>query len=318
MPKSAMLRATRQQLWAFEATARLLSVTRAAEELGIAQPTVSLQLRDLAGHVGMPLFEQQGRQLHLTEAGEELVEASRELFALWGRFESRIAQLKGVHRGTLRLAAVTTAEYLLPQLLGPFCEAYPGVEVQLAVENRATIIQRLDKSLDDLTVMMLPPKDERLRTLPFMESPLVVIAAKGHRLEHDLKHRLERGTKKGMQLTLASLKDERWLLRETGSGGRQMVEEHFASEGFMPRIAMALGSNEAIKHAVAGGLGITVLSRHALGNNPAAMGLVELPVQGFPLPGEFCFVMRDGRRLSPAAEAFLQFAREQLSQKPCY
>ena len=310
MPKSAMLRATRQQLWAFEATARLLSVTRAAEELGIAQPTVSLQLRDLAGHVGMPLFEQQGRRLQLTEAGEELVEASRELFALWGRFESRIAELKGVHRGTLRLAAVTTAEYLLPQLLGPFCEAYPGVEVQLAVENRATIIQRLDKSLDDLTVMMLPPEDERLRTLPFMESPLVVIAAKGHRLE--------RGTEKGTQLTLASLKDERWLLRETGSGGRQMVEEHFASEGFMPRIAMALGSNEAIKHAVAGGLGITVLSRHALGSNPAAMGLVELPVQGFPLPGEFCFVMRDGRRLSPAAEAFLQFAREQLSQQPAF
>jgi DNA-binding transcriptional LysR family regulator len=148
---------------------------------------VSLQLRELAGHVGMPLFEQQGRRLHLTEAGEELAGSPHvSCLLVWGRFESRIAELKGVHRGTLRLAAVTTAEYLLPQLLGPFCEAYPGVEVQLAVENRATILQRLDKSLDDLTVMMLPPEDERLRTLPFMESPLVVIAAKGHRLEHDL------------------------------------------------------------------------------------------------------------------------------------
>ena len=157
MNSHAILRATTQQLRAFEATARLLSVTRAAEELGIAQPTVSLQLRELVGHVGMPLFEQQGRRLHLTEAGEELLESVREVFAVWSRFESRIAELKGVHRGTLRLAAVTTAEYLLPQLLGPFCEAYPGVEVQLAVENRATILQRLDKSLDDLTVMMLPP-----------------------------------------------------------------------------------------------------------------------------------------------------------------
>lgn len=301
MYRQAALRATHQQLRAFEAAARLLSITRAAEELNISQPTVSLQLRDLAENVGMPLFEMQGRRLHLTQAGDELLETVREVFAAWNRFESRIAELKGVHRGTLRLAAVTTAEYLLPQLLGPFCEAYPGVEVQLAVENRATILQRLEKNLDDLTVMMLPPEDERLRTLPFMESPLVVIAARGHRLE-------------GRKLTLASLKEERWLLRETGSGGRQMVESHFAREGFSPRIAMALGSNEAIKHAVAGGLGITVLSRHALGKDPAVQGLVELNVKGFPLPGEFCFVMREGRRLSPAAEAFLQFAREQLSR----
>lgn len=304
MYRQATLRATHQQLRSFEATARLLSVTRAAEELHIAQPTVSLQLRELAENVGMPLFEQQGRRLHLTEAGEELLETVREVFSLWSRFESRMAELKGVHRGTLRLAAVTTAEYLLPQLLGPFCESYPGVEVQLAVENRATILQRLDKGMDDLTVMMLPPEDERVRTLPFMESPLVVIAAKGHRLEHRKR------------LTLDSLREERWLLRENGSGGRQMVEAHFAHEGFHPRIAMALGSNEAIKHAVAGGLGITVLSRHALGSDPAAQGLVELKVQGFPLPGEFCFVMREGRRLSPAAEAFLQFVREQLSRQP--
>lgn len=301
MYRQAALRATHQQLRAFEVAARLLSVTRAAEELHISQPTVSIQLRELAENVGMPLFDLQGRRLQLTQAGEELLETVREVFAAWNRFESRIAELKGVHRGTLRLAAVTTAEYLLPQLLGPFCEAYPGVEVQLAVENRAAIIERLDKNLDDLTVMMLPPNDERLRTLPFMESPLVVIAAQGHRLQ-------------GKKLSLASMKGERWLLRETGSGGRQMVEEHFAREGFSPRIAMALGSNEAIKHAVAGGLGITVLSRHALGRDPSTQGLVELNVKGFPLPGEFCFVMREGRRLSPAAEAFLQFAKEQLSQ----
>ena len=301
MNSQAILRTTHQQLRAFEAAARLLSVTRAAEELHLSQPTVSIQLRDLAESVGMPLFEQRGRRLHLTQAGEELVETAREVFAAWNRFESRIAELKGVRRGTLRLAAVTTAEYLLPQLLGPFCEAYPGVEVQLAVENRATILQRLEKNLDDLTVMMLPPDDPHLRTLPFMESPLVVIAAQGHRLE-------------GKKLTLAGLKEERWLLRETGSGGRQIVEAHFAREAFSPRIAMALGSNEAIKHAVAGGLGIAVLSRHALGRDPATQGLVELNVKGFPLPGEFCFVMREGRRLSPAAEAFLEFAREQLSK----
>ncbi|MDP2227826.1 MAG: LysR substrate-binding domain-containing protein [Moraxellaceae bacterium] len=298
MYRQSLLRATHQQLRAFEATARLLSMTRAAEELHTSQPTISIQLRELADNVGMPLFEQQGRRLHLTEAGRELQETVREVFAIWGRFEARIAELQGVQRGTLRLAAVTTAEYLLPQLLGPFCDTYPGVEVELAVENRSTILQRLAQDMDDLTVIMIPPEGARLRVLPFVDNPLVVVAAAGHRLA-------------GKRCSLGQLQEERWLLREPGSGGRLVVEAHFREQGFSPRVAMALGSNEAIKHAVAGGLGITILSRHAL--QESGQGLTELNVRGFPLPGQFSFVMREGRRLSPAAEAFLAFAREKLT-----
>lgn len=296
MHRQALIRATNQQLLAFETTARLLSMTAAARELNTSQPTVSIQLRELADSVGLPLFEQQGKRLALTEAGRELQETVREIFASWSRFESRIADLQGLRRGTLRLAAVTTAEYLLPQLLGPFCDAHPGVEVDLAVENRSTILQRLERDLDDLTVIMVPPEDGRLRVVPFVDNPLVVIAAAGHRLA-------------GKKCRLMQLEEERWLLREPGSGGRLIVEAHFAQEGFQPRVAMALGSNEAIKHAVAGGLGVTVLSRHAL---EGSEGLVELKVAGFPLAGRFSFVMREGRRLSPAAEAFLQFAREMV------
>jgi DNA-binding transcriptional LysR family regulator len=294
MHRQATIRATNQQLLAFETTARLLSVTQAARELNTSQPTVSVQLRELAESVGLPLFEQEGRRLRLTEAGRELQETVREIFAGWARFESRIAELQGVQRGTLRLAAVTTAEYLLPQLLGPFCDAYPGVDVELAVENRRTILERLEQDRDDLTVIMVPPEDPRLRVLPFVDNPLVVIAAAGHRLA-------------GRRCTLKQLQGERWLLREPGSGGRLIVEAHFEQAGFAPRVAMALGSNEAIKHAVAGGLGVTVLSRHAL---EGSEGLVELRVAGFPLPGQFSFVMREGRRLSPAADAFLRFAQE--------
>ncbi len=293
MHRQALIRATNQQLLAFETTARLLSMTAAARELNTSQPTVSIQLRELAESVGLPLFEQQGKKLALTEAGRELQETVREMFASWGRFESRIAELQGLRRGTLRLAAVTTAEYLLPQLLGPFCDAHPGVEVELAVENRSTILQRLEQDMDDLTVIMVPPEDGRLRVLPFVDNPLVVIAAAGHRLA-------------GKKCSLKQLEEERWLLREPGSGGRLIVEAHFGKEDFKPRVAMALGSNEAIKHAVAGGLGVTVLSRHAL---EGSEGLVELKVAGFPLAGRFSFVMREGRRLSPAAEAFLQFAQ---------
>lgn len=296
MHRQALIRATNQQLLAFETTARLLSVTRAAAELNTSQPTVSIQLRELAESVGLPLFEQQGRGLVLTEAGRELQASVREIFDSWGRFESRIAELQGLKRGTLRLAAVTTAEYLLPQLLGPFCDAHPGIELELAVENRRTILQRLEQDRDDLTVIMVPPEDTRLRVLPFRDNPLVVIAAAGHRLA-------------GKKCSLKQLEEERWLLREPGSGGRLIVEAHFEKAGFSPRVAMSLGSNEAIKHAVAGGLGVTILSRHAL---EGSEGLVELKVSGFPLAGQFSFVMREGRRLSPAAQAFLDFARTQL------
>ncbi len=296
MHRLATIRATNQQLLAFETTARLLSMTQAARELNTSQPTVSIQLRELAENVGLPLFEQQGKRLHLTEAGQELYETVREIFAGWARFEGRIAALQGLQQGTLRLAAVTTAEYLLPQLLGPFCDAYPGVDVELAVENRRTILERLEQDRDDLTVIMVPPADDRLRILPFRENPLVVIAASGHRLA-------------GRKVTLKQLQNERWLLREPGSGGRLIVEAHFGKASFAPTVAMALGSNEAIKQAVAGGLGVTILSRHAL---QGSQGLVELQVAGFPLPGQFSFVMRKGRRLSPAADAFLRFAEVQI------
>ncbi|MDO8329053.1 MAG: LysR substrate-binding domain-containing protein [Fluviicoccus sp.] len=296
MDRPSPLRATPQQLRAFEAAARLLSMTRAAEELHLSQPTVSIQLRELAEQVGLPLFEQHGKRIQLTAAGLELQDTVSEVFGLWARFESRMAELQGVRRGTLRLAAVTTAEYLLPQLLGPFCEVYPGIDVQLAVENRASILGRLDKGLDELTVMMKPPVDARLRTEPFRDTPLVVVAARNHRLA-------------GKRVSLTELAGERWLMRESGSGCRLLAEEHFTEQGFKPQVAMSLGSNEAIKHAVAGGLGVTVLSRHALGDDPARDNLCILEVGGFPLKGAFSFVMRDNRKLSPVARAFLEYVR---------
>ena len=201
---------------------------------------------------------------------------------------------KGLQTGRLRLAAVTTAEYLLPQLLGPFCDLHPAIDVELVVENRRTLLDRLEQDNDDLTVIMIPPDDARFRVLPFRDSPLVVIAAKGHRFA-------------GKRCRLSQLENDRWLLREPGSGGRLMVEAHFSEKEFTPRSTMSLGSNEAIKHAVAGGLGIAVLSRHALDDSP---DVIELQVAGFPLAGQFCFVSREGRRLSPAAEAFLHYAQQ--------
>jgi len=313
-------RITPQQLRAFEATARLQSVTRAAQELHVTQPTVSVQLRELAGAVGEPLFEAVGRRIRLAPAGEVLQQTVGELTACWRRFESRLAEIHGVLRGRLRIAAVTTAEYFVPDLVGPFSAAHPGVEIELAIENRDRVVERLLRSADDLVVMMMPPEGVALERVPFLENPLVVVASATHPLV-------------GRRIPLSRLANERWLMREPGSGTRMAAEEHFAAAGFEPRVAMSLGSNEAIKHAVSAGLGIAVLSRLAIegrsgrghdrgGQARSARarnrvdgpggrdGLALLDVRGFPVRRAWSVVWRRDQPLSAAARRFVEHLQQ--------
>ena len=292
-----------QQLRAFEAVARLGSVTGAAAELHVTQPTVSVQLRELAAAIGEPLFEPAGRRLRLTQAGEALQQTAGEINSCWARFEARLAEIHGLLRGRLRIAAVTTAEYFVPDLVGPFAAAHPGVEIELAVENRDRVIERLERGEDDLVVMMLPPAELPLERVPFLDNPLVVIAPAGHRLA-------------GRRIRLSQLAGERWLMREPGSGTRRVAEEHFATRGFSPRVAMSLGSNEAIKHSVAAGLGVAVLSQLVLQPpSPAAAGstppgLVELRVAGFPIRRQWSVVWRRDQSLTAAARRFVSYLQE--------
>jgi LysR family transcriptional regulator, low CO2-responsive transcriptional regulator len=293
-----LLRATPQQLRAFETAARLLSVTRAAEEMHLTQPTVSVQLRELAATIGEPLFETVGRRIRLTQTGEALAQTVAELMACWQRFDARVAEIHGLVRGRLQIAAVTTAEYFVPDLIGPFAAAHPGVEIVLAVENRDRVVERLARAADELAVMMLPPDDVPLAHLPFMDNPLVVIAPARHPL----------ATRK--RIRLDQLQSERWLLREPGSGTRMAAQSHFASAQFSPSIAMSLGSNEAIKHAVAAGLGIAVVSELAIRGNARLPGVVTLPVQGFPLRRRWSVVWRTDTPLSAAARRFMEYLRK--------
>jgi DNA-binding transcriptional LysR family regulator len=292
-----------QQLRAFEAVARLGSVTGAAAELHVTQPTVSVQLRALAEAVGEPLFEPAGRKLRLTQAGEALQQTVAEITSCWARFDARLAEIHGLLRGRLRIAAVTTAEYFVPDLVGPFAAAHPGVELQLAVENRDRVIERLERGEDDLAVMMLPPSDLPLERVPFLDNPLVVIAPAGHRLA-------------GRRIRLGQLAGERWLMREPGSGTRLVAEEHFAAKGFAPNVAMSLGSNEAIKHAIAAGLGVAVLSQFvvqppsAAATGPARFGLAVLQVAGFPIRRRWSVVWRRDQSLTAAARRFVAYVQE--------
>jgi DNA-binding transcriptional LysR family regulator len=292
-----------QQLRAFEAVARLGSVTAAAAELHVTQPTVSVQLRELSLAVGEPLLEPAGRKLRLTQAGEALQQTVGELTSCWARLDARLAEIHGLLRGRLRLAAVTTAEYFVPDLVGPFAAAHPGVEIEIAVENRDRVIERLGRAQDDLAVMMLPPSELPLERVPFLDNPLVVIAPAGHRLA-------------GRRVRLDQLAGERWLMREPGSGTRRVAEEHFAAKEFTPNVAMSLGSNEAIKHAVAAGLGVAVVSELAVqppavtATGPAPSGLAVLQVAGFPIRRRWSVVWRRDQALTAAARRFVAYLQE--------
>ncbi len=305
-----LLRASPQQLRAFEVTARLGSVTQAAREIHVSQPTVSVHLRELSALVGEALFEPIGRGIRLTPTGEALQQTVAEVNACWQRFESRLADMHGLLSGRLRIAAVTTAEYFVPDLLGPFAQLHPGVEIDLAVENRDRVIARLHDCADELAVMMLPPDDLPLQNLPFMDNPLVVIGPQQHALAD------------GPPVPLRQLTHERWLMREPGSGTRLVTERHFSARGFSPRIAMSLGSNEALKHAVGAGLGLAVISALSLrwGAQRADAAdpcpWVRLPVEGFPIQRQWSVVWRTDRPLSAPAARFVAYLQQVHNENP--
>jgi DNA-binding transcriptional LysR family regulator len=187
---------------------------------------------------------------------------------------------------------VSTAKYFVPRMVGSFCARYPDIEVALEVLNRDGVVARLRDNMDDLYIMSMPPTDMALQDQVFRPNPLVVIAAKSHPARHS------------MALGLSMLKAEKFILREKGSGTRMSVDRHFKKNRFTPTVRMALGSNEAIKEAVAGGLGLSVISSHALGAKPQSQGLVVLNVRGFPLHSLWHLVCPKAKRLSPLALAF--------------
>lgn len=289
-----MRRATFRQLEIFEAVARLGSFSRAAETLFLTQPTVSMQVRKLTDVIGMPLFEQVGKRVYLTEAGRELYATCRELFRTVDAFEMTLANMRGLRQGALHIAGVTTAEYFLPRILGHFCQRYPGIEVSLEVTNREHALERLRANLDDIYIFGQPPDDVDVEALPFLENPLVVVAAANHELARARRIPVERVAR------------EPFLMREPGSGTRLAAERFFAERRLAPRVRMELGSNEAIKQAVAGGLGVSVLSAHTL--RPGEGDLVALDVIGFPLRRHWYLVYPHGKQLSIVARTFVEFA----------
>lgn len=298
-----MSHATFRQLEVFEAIARLGSFTRASEELHLTQPTVSMQMKKLTDAVGLPLFEQVGRRIHLTEAGKELAIAAREIMQSLERCDMSIAEMRGLKKGKLRLAVVSTAKYFVPRILGEFLRQHPGVEVSLKVTNRQRVLERAAENLDDLYILSQPIGHIELVAKSFMENPLLVMAHPEHPLTHERNIPLQR------------IAQEPFLMREEGSGTRLSVERIFGSQGLKPNIRMELGSNEAIKQAIIGGLGISILSRHTLGTDGMGEPAV-LDVEGFPVVNQWHIGHPHGKQLSVVASAFLDYLLRRMMKSP--
>lgn len=295
---------TFRQLRLFLALADTGSVSAAARAMHVTQPTASMQLREVADAVGVPIYEVVARRVHLTQAGRELARTARAMVDEWASFAQRIDAMKGLTRGRLRVAVVSTAKYFVPRLLGTFCAVHPDIDISLEVLNRDGVVARLRENLDDLYVMSMPPDDVDLDDEVFMPNPLVAIAPAAHPL-----------AARRRPFALEALRDERFIHREPGSGTRMATDAHFRAHGFAPRVRLELGSNEAIREAVAGGLGIAVLSVHALGHRGTRDGVAVLPVRGFPIRSAWRLVRPRGKRLSPIAEVFRRHLAEQADAR---
>ena len=292
---------TLRQLKVFESVARHLNYTRAAEELHLTQPAVSMQVKQLEQQLGVALFEQLGKRIHLTEAGREVHTYTRAITQQLDELETVLNRIKGLSGGRLRISVATTANYFIPTLLGTFSRRYPDVTVSLDVTNRETLLRQLSENTVDLVIMGQPPAELDVEAQVFMENPLVVVAPPDHPLARQKK------------ISLARLQDETFLVRESGSGTRIAMERFFAERGMRLKTGMEVGSNEAIKQSVQAGLGLGLLSHATLEQELKLKRLVVLDVADFPIERHWYVVHRKGKRLSAAAEAFKQFMLEEAA-----
>lgn len=290
-----MLHVTLRQLKVFESVARHLSFSRAAEDLHLTQPAVSMQIKQLEDSVDLPLFEQIGKKIYLTDAGRELYHYSRAISEQLTDMELALDELKGLERGKLNISVVSTANYFAPHLLAKFCQRYSGITVSLNVSNRETVLKHLADNVTDLAIMGQPPNGLDIATESFMENPLVVIAPPGHPLCS------------ARRIPVKRLEQETFLLREPGSGTRSAMERFFAEHRISISKGMEADTNEAIKQAVQAGMGLAIMSLHTAELELETKRLRILDVQDFPIMRHWHVVHRKNKRLSSVAQAFREF-----------
>lgn len=291
--------ATLRQLRAFCAAARHRSFAKAAEELHLTPPAITMQIKELESIVGLPLFDRGAKSVALTTTGEYLLVYVRRIMALLKDAEDAMARLRGAETGRITIGMVSTAKYFLPRLLARFRAEHRGVEMRLAVGNREQLVRQLQDNEVDLAVMGRPPRELETRAEPFAAHPHGVVAAPEHPLAQ------QHG------ILPAALSAEEFIVREPGSGTRAAMEHFFREQRVTPSVVMEMGSNETIKQAVIANMGLAFLSLHTCGLEISTGQLVVLDIAGLPLMRRWHIVNVRGKPLSPAAEALRYYVLEQ-------
>ena len=294
---------TIRQLQVFEAVAQHASYTRAAEGLQLTQPAVSMQIKQLEGSVGLPLFEQIGKRIFLTQAGEAMRRHAQTIMGHLVAAREEMDDLKGVDSGRLRIAVASTVNYFATRLLARFARQHPGVKITLDVTNRETLLQNLEHNLPDVVLMGAPPKGLDLQADAFMDNPLIMIAPPDHRFA------------KRRTIALGNLDTETFVIRESGSGTRIAMERFFNLKAFEPCATIEMTDNEAIKQSVEAGLGLAIVSIHTVELELAAKRLIKLNIKGMPIMRRWYVGHRRGKRLSPTAQAFRQFVIDECARQ---
>jgi DNA-binding transcriptional LysR family regulator len=289
--------ATLRQLKVFETVSRHLSFTQAARELHLSQPAVSAQVKQLEELAGLALFEQLGKKVYLTRAGERMLEHSRAIIQQFRETDESMQELKGIAGGTLVVTVISAGDYFFPHLLAAFVRANPGVVLDLRVVNRAALLQQMEENRTDLGVMGRAPHDADIIAEPFAPHPYVIVAPPGHPL----------ATRRN--LGIADLLQEPFVVREEGSDTRHVMARAFGARMSRVRFVMEIRSNETVKQAVTAGMGLAFLSGHAVALELQMNRLVTLGVRGFPHTESWYVVHRRGKRLPPVANAFKEFLR---------
>ena len=295
------MKVTLRQLKVFESVASHSSYTRAAEELHLTQPAVSMQIKQLEGNIGISLFERLGKKTYLTEAGKELYSCSTAISRQLDEVDELLEEMKGVSRGRLRISVASTANYFATRLLAGFSKLHKGVTVVLDVTNRAGLLTQLANNETDLVIMGQPPDKLDLTINAFMDNPLVVIAPPSHQLTAE------------KQIPFGRLQEEIFVVREPGSGTRIAMERYFSERGARLTTGMEMTSNEAIKQAVEAGLGLGIVSIHTLELELETGRLAVLDARAFPILRHWYIVHREGKRLSPIAQAFKIFVLDEAT-----
>ena len=283
---------TLRQLQCFAAVARNLSYTRAADELHLTQPAVSMQIRQLEQQAGLALTEQFGKKVHLTEAGEEVHRYARSILQQVDEMDDVLDKLKGFAGGHLRIAAISSANYFAARLLGTFHQRFPQVNVRLDTTNQSAVVRQVLDNEVDMAIMGQPPDDKRLEAIAFMDNPLIIVAPPDHRLAQRKR------------IAMKELEKEVFLTREPGSGTRGAMHRFFRQQKLKLTTGMEMGSLSGVKQGVQAGLGLGLLPRGAVEVELMLGRLVELKIKGLPIKRHWYVVLHKGKRLSVAAEEF--------------